>query len=233
MFSKLISIIFVAGFLTACGASGSGQADPDPISNGPSSNATISSTPTSVAASSVMSQASSIANSVTSQASSVTSQVTVSSSSRSSSLMATSSSRISSVNSSSRSSMSSARSSSSRSSMSSSRSSSSVAVSSSSRSSSSRSSSRSSSSSSIATQPVTIQWSHPTQRENGDYLELNEIAGYEIRVRPANSSTFSSYPISGNQTTSYVLNNYVATMIVEIAVYDTEGLYSEFVAVNN
>jgi hypothetical protein len=79
---------------------------------------------------------------------------------------------------------------------------------------------------------VTIQWSHPTERENEDYLMPEEIGGYEIRVRTGNG-TYTYYPIEGNQTTSYVLSNYTSNMIVEIAVYDTDGLYSEFVTVSN
>jgi hypothetical protein len=80
---------------------------------------------------------------------------------------------------------------------------------------------------------VTIQWSHPTQREDGKYLELNEIGGYEIRVRNSGSTSFTSYTIAGNATTSYSLNNYLSTMSVEIAVYDTQGVYSEFVSITN
>jgi hypothetical protein len=210
MLNKLITIVLVTGFLTACGASGGGQADPDPISNGPSSNANISSTPTSVAASSVMSQTpSSIASSTASQ---------IPSSSVASSVV-----QASSMMSSSRSSVSSSRSSSSRSSSSRS---SSLAVSSS-------SSSSSVASSSIQPRQATIRWSHPTQRENGDYLELDEIGGYEIRVRPSGTAVYTYYPIVGNQTTSYPLNNYLSTMTVEIAVYDTQGLYSQFVTVSN
>jgi hypothetical protein len=197
MFSKFIAILLVTGFLSACGASGGGQPNPDPVFNNPSSTATISSAPTSIAASSVASQTSSISNSTASQ----TSSIIASSSSRSSSLAITSSSR-------------------------------SMATSSS-RSSSVRSSSSSSRSSSVATQQATIQWSHPTQRANGDFLELSEIGGYEIRVRPTSNSSYIYYNISGNQTTNYVLTNYVSTMTVEIAVFDSNGLYSEFVTVSN
>lgn len=99
-------------------------------------------------------------------------------------------------------------------------------------SSSQRSSSRSSSSSTQA-KPVTIQWSHPAERENGNYLELNEIGGYEIRIFDPRISNYTSIQIPGNSTTSYTLANYLSTMTIEIAVYDTQGLYSEFVSVTN
>jgi hypothetical protein len=79
---------------------------------------------------------------------------------------------------------------------------------------------------------VTVQWSHPTQRENGSYLELSEIGGYEIRVRTTGSSSYTTYKINGNSTTSYTLPAYSSNMTVEIAVFDTTGVYSSFVTVN-
>lgn len=194
MLYKSIIVAVIAGFLTGCGASGGAQPDPDPVSNNRSSQAAISSTPTSTTSSKATSVAASQNSSMTtSRASSVGNSVTASS--RSSLAM-------SSVVTSSRSSMVS-------------------------------SSLRSSSSSSAVGRQVTIQWSHPNQRENGDFLELNEIGGYEIRTRPLNSAVYSYFTIQGNQTTSYVLNNYVSTTTVEIAVFDNKGLYSQFVTVSN
>jgi hypothetical protein len=93
--------------------------------------------------------------------------------------------------------------------------------------------SSSSSSSSIAGQQVTIQWAHPNERENGTYLELDEIGGYEIRVFNPATAAYKYYPIAGNSTNSYTLSNYLTNMTIEIAVYDTQGLYSEFVSVTN
>lgn len=203
---KFIALILASSLLLGCGAQGGAEDDPAPIGNNPSSSGVITST-SSVAPSSLASSSQSQLVSSSSQLSMPTSSSPRSSSARSSS------SRSSSVATSSVQS--------------------SLVIASSSRSSSSRSSSSRSSSSSTATQQVTIQWSHPTQRENGAFLELSEIGGYDIRVRPANSTSFSSYPIPGNQTTSYVLNNYSNTMIVEIAVYDTDGIYSQFVTVSN
>lgn len=104
----------------------------------------------------------------------------------------------------------------------------------SSRSSSARNSLRSSSVSSVAqAKPITIQWSHPSERENGSYLELDEIGGYEIRVFNPQTSAYISHLIAGNSTTQYTLNNYQTIMTIEIAVYDVQGLYSEFIPVTN
>jgi hypothetical protein len=85
----------------------------------------------------------------------------------------------------------------------------------------------------VATQAVTIQWSHPTEREDGSYLTLDEIGGYEIRTKAASASFYTRYTITGNNTTNYLLNSYLTGMSVEIAVYDTKGLYSTFVTVSN
>jgi hypothetical protein len=80
---------------------------------------------------------------------------------------------------------------------------------------------------------VTLEWSHPTERENGTYLELSEIGGYEIRVYDSRTAQFTYYDIKGNSTTRYGVSNYTTTMTIEIAVYDTTGLYSEYVPVTN
>ena len=80
---------------------------------------------------------------------------------------------------------------------------------------------------------MTIEWSHPTERENGTYLELSEIGGYEIRVYDSRTAQFTYYDIKGNSTTRYGLSNYATTMAIEIAVYDITGLYSEYVPVTN
>lgn len=212
----------------------------NPRTQSSSSKASSSKSSSRISSSSSRSSLSSVSSSRSS--SSVSSSI--SSSSRSSSVSSSySSSHSSSVSSSISSSLSSSKMSSSISSSysssvsssisSSSRSSSvSSSISSSSRSSSSLSSSRSSSSSVAATKSVTIQWSHPTQRENGAYLELHEIGGYEIRVRTSGNSSYTTYRITGNTTTSYTLPAYNSDTSVEIAVFDTAGIYSSFIVVN-
>lgn len=88
-------------------------------------------------------------------------------------------------------------------------------------------------SSSDSLKQVTLQWAHPQLRENGDYLELSEIGGYEIRVFNPTTSNYTSFQVAGNSTNSYVIKNYLSNMTIEIAVYDTQGLYSQFVPVTN
>ena len=82
---------------------------------------------------------------------------------------------------------------------------------------------------------ATIQWSHPTARENGSYLNLDEIGGYQIRFKNinANDASYTYISIPGNLLTKYTLPMTVIKNIkFEIAVYDNKGLYSEFVPIN-
>ena len=103
----------------------------------------------------------------------------------------------------------------------------------SSKSNSSRSSSPSSKSaaSSIGQQVVTISWNHPHQRENGTFLELEEIGGYEIRYREPTGNHYTYITLDGNHTTEYTFPNETQDWEFEIAVFDKSGIYSRFVKV--
>lgn len=90
--------------------------------------------------------------------------------------------------------------------------------------------SSSSSSSSTGQQSVTLTWTHPTQRENGQYLELDEISGYEIRYRKRSDSRFTYILINSNKVTEYKQSN-ANDLEFEIAVFDNRGVYSRFAKV--
>lgn len=93
------------------------------------------------------------------------------------------------------------------------------------------SSSRSSTAaSSTSPRSVKLTWNHPTQRENGQYLELSEIGGYEIRYRKLNDTQYTYVVIKGNNTFEYTPTN-AEDIEFEIAVFDTNGVYSRFVKV--
>lgn len=77
----------------------------------------------------------------------------------------------------------------------------------------------------------TLSWTPPTERENGDPMPPEEIGGYELRVVAPDGSTdtivindpaATGYDLSGLQHGDYTFM---------IAVYDTNGLYSEFVEI--
>jgi hypothetical protein len=79
---------------------------------------------------------------------------------------------------------------------------------------------------------VTVNWGHPSQRVNGSFLELDEIAGYELRFKQTSSSNFTYLKIEGNSSTHYVTTLIPAGSLIEIAVYDTNGVYSDFTAIS-
>lgn len=76
-----------------------------------------------------------------------------------------------------------------------------------------------------------LLWSTPTARENGDYLELDEIGGFEIRFKRPSESTYTTVVIQDNRVNSYTLTQPVGDLQFEIAAFDTNGLYSNFVSI--
>jgi len=78
----------------------------------------------------------------------------------------------------------------------------------------------------------TISWTHPDSRENGAVLGVHEIGGYEIRYKKPTDARYTYVDVKGNGTTEYVVPR--ATLDgadIQIAVYDTNGVYSRFVDV--
>lgn len=97
-------------------------------------------------------------------------------------------------------------------------------------SSSSAKSTSSASSSASSQKSVKLTWTHPNQRENGQFLELNEIGGYEIRYRKTTDPRYTYIVINSNRVTEYTQANANDTEF-EIAVFDSNGVYSRFVKV--
>lgn len=74
-----------------------------------------------------------------------------------------------------------------------------------------------------------LAWAHPNSRENGEYLELSEIGGYELRYQgPKGDYVHLSLETF---VTQLVTNELPKTAEFEIAVYDTDGRYSRFVPI--
>jgi len=76
---------------------------------------------------------------------------------------------------------------------------------------------------------VNLAWRTPDQRENGAYLELDEIGGYEIRYREQGQSSFDTVVIENAYVTDYELDLDEGDYEFSIAVFDVNGLYSRFV----
>lgn len=76
---------------------------------------------------------------------------------------------------------------------------------------------------------MTLEWTAPALRENGNYLRPSEIAGYEIRYRKAGESQYQSQFIRNGSATSFAFDWLKGDYEFTIAVYDSKGLYSRFV----
>jgi uncharacterized protein CbrC (UPF0167 family) len=78
---------------------------------------------------------------------------------------------------------------------------------------------------------VTLRWSTPNARENGDYLELDDIGGFEVRYKKSTDISYTTKVIADNRTNSINLGTLSGTYQFEIAAYDTNGLYSTFIPI--
>lgn len=87
-------------------------------------------------------------------------------------------------------------------------------------------------SSASAHKTTVIRWNHPNKRENGQFLELDEIGGYEIRFKPPAYNNYAYIMLTGNRTTSFSTDLIPANSTIEIAVYDMNELYSSFTPIS-
>ncbi len=74
-----------------------------------------------------------------------------------------------------------------------------------------------------------IGWDLPTQREDGIRFDMSEIGGYEIRYRKVSETEFRTIPNLPPTILKYQISNIpYDDYIIEIAVFDCNGLYSAF-----
>lgn len=95
-------------------------------------------------------------------------------------------------------------------------------------SSSSVSSSTASSAASVAG-PVNLNWAPPVERENGNALDITEVGGYELRYRKVADNAYTYVTINDAWTNTYQFPWLEGTYVFQIAAYDKNGLYSNFV----
>jgi hypothetical protein len=80
---------------------------------------------------------------------------------------------------------------------------------------------------------ASLSWNAPTARENGSALQASEIGGYEIKYRASGSlasAPFSTVIIKGAVKTDYDLElPTFGSYEIKVAVFDSAGLYSNFI----
>ncbi len=80
---------------------------------------------------------------------------------------------------------------------------------------------------------MTLEWVTPQARENGTYLELSEIGGYEIQFKKAADSDYQLVVLENPAATQYKFEGLEGgDYEFKIAVFDTNGLYSQFVEIS-
>ncbi|MBB3170098.1 fibronectin type III domain-containing protein [Simiduia aestuariiviva] len=74
-----------------------------------------------------------------------------------------------------------------------------------------------------------VTWRLPEYRENGDPLLPQEIGGFEIRYREQFDADFTYIVFEGIEVVNYTFEDLNGIYEFEIAAYDNNGLYSQFV----
>lgn len=80
--------------------------------------------------------------------------------------------------------------------------------------------------------PVQLYWSIPNTRENGDFLDVTEIGGYELRYKIKGELSYTNILIKDGFTDAYYFDYLKGDYQFELATFDRNGLYSEFVVIN-
>ncbi|GGY81120.1 hypothetical protein GCM10011613_27720 [Cellvibrio zantedeschiae] len=77
--------------------------------------------------------------------------------------------------------------------------------------------------------PVGLSWDAPSQRENGNLLDITEVGGYEIRYKLASAASYTYITINDAWTSQYNFTWLEGDYIFQIAAFDKNGIYSNFV----
>jgi hypothetical protein len=77
--------------------------------------------------------------------------------------------------------------------------------------------------------PVALSWLVPNKRENGEPLDITEIAGYELRYRKDTDEDFVYVTINDPWTNMYNFPYLTGNYIFQVATFDKNGVYSNFI----
>jgi hypothetical protein len=94
----------------------------------------------------------------------------------------------------------------------------------------SKESSSTSTDSGTALRSVSLYWSAPIQRVNGENIAFEELGGYEIRYRKGPDESYTRIVIDDPLVEQYHIDDLPGDDYqFEVAAFDTTGLYSNFV----
>lgn len=93
------------------------------------------------------------------------------------------------------------------------------------------SASSASSNSSVINGAVQVYWRPPKQRLNGDFLDITELAGYELRYKRKSDTRYTSIIIDDAYVDAYYFNNLEGEYEFQLAAFDVNGIYSTFVPI--
>ncbi|WP_196161677.1 fibronectin type III domain-containing protein [Reinekea sp. G2M2-21] len=78
---------------------------------------------------------------------------------------------------------------------------------------------------------VTLYWSMPQERVNGESMTSNDIGGYEIRYKTDTDDTYQTVQLNNPALDQYIIDGLTDATLYqfEVAAYDADGIYSDFV----
>jgi len=74
-----------------------------------------------------------------------------------------------------------------------------------------------------------FKWDVPRYREDGSYLDITELGGYELRYKRADESHYSYVSINDPWKNYYQFRNLEGDYVLQVAAFDRNGRYSKFV----
>jgi|GEM_PF-1707564 len=79
---------------------------------------------------------------------------------------------------------------------------------------------------------VTLYWAPPTQRGDGSTITATELGGFLIKYKSKTDSNYTFIDINDGSAKSRIIANINTDYDVQIAAYDSNQLYSAFVAIS-
>lgn len=82
-----------------------------------------------------------------------------------------------------------------------------------------------------SSEQLTLSWILPSARENGEFMNADEIGGYEVRFLELDGRVARSLTVNDATQTRLNIGQNSGTYLYEIAIFDKNGLYSLFIPI--